>query len=250
VLLKDNFQEKQQPEKIQSQDDAAASEVSEKAISQKTIIAVGGSKGGVGKSVISANLAVGLALLGQQVVLADLDLGGADVHLYAGVKSLPKTWKDFLEKKVESIEEILTPTAFKGLSLIGGDSSKLGSANLPYTQKQKIMRHLKELETDYVVIDLGGDTTLNGLDFFLLADQKIVVTSTDPASVLDSYTFVKVAFHRFLERFFSEYKTLMKLAIQIKDGTLEKAENYSLETTLLNIYLKKFAPGMNRLALN
>jgi flagellar biosynthesis protein FlhG len=229
VLLKDNFQEKQQPEKIQSQDDAAASEVSEKAISQKTIIAVGGSKGGVGKSVISANLAVGLALLGQQVVLADLDLGGADVHLYAGVKSLPKTWKDFLEKKVESIEEILTPTAFKGLSLIGGDSSKLGSANLPYTQKQKIMRHLKELETDYVVIDLGGDTTLNGLDFFLLADQKIVVTSTDPASVLDSYTFVKVAFHRFLERFFSEYKTLMKLAIQIKDGTLEKAENYSLE---------------------
>jgi flagellar biosynthesis protein FlhG len=225
----DNSQQKPQPEKIQSQDDASGSEASEKTNSQKTIIAVGGSKGGVGKSVISANLAVGLALLGQQVVLADLDLGGADVHLYAGVKSLPKTWKDFLEKKVDSIEEILTPTAFKGLSLIGGDSSKLGSANLPYTQKQKIMRHLKELETDYVIIDLGGDTTLNGLDFFLLADQKIVVTSTDPASVLDSYTFVKVAFHRFLERFFSEYKTLMKLAIQIKDGTLEKSENYSLD---------------------
>jgi flagellar biosynthesis protein FlhG len=224
-----DHQQKPQSGVKPSQDIASVNEVSAKRDLRKTIIAVGGSKGGVGKSVISANLAVGLALLGQQVVLADLDLGGADVHLYAGVKSLKKTWKDFLEKKADSIEEILTPTAFNGLSLIGGDSSKLGSANLPYAQKQKIMKHLRELKTDYVVIDLGGDTTLNGLDFFLLADQKIVVTSTDPASVLDSYTFVKVAFHRFLERFFSEYKPLVKLAMQIKDGSLEEAKNYSLD---------------------
>ena len=196
---------------------------------QKKIIAVGGAKGGVGKSMLSANLAVGLALLGQKVVLADLDLGGADVHLYTGVKSLAKTWNDFLDKKVESIKDILTPTAFKGLSLIGGDSSKLGSANLPYSQKLKIMRHLKELETDYLVVDLGGDTTFNGLDFFLLADQKIVVSGTEPASVLDSYTFVKVVFNRFLERFFSDNPSLKDLAKQIRDGSLEKSKDYSLD---------------------
>ena len=195
----------------------------------KKIIAVGGAKGGVGKSMLAANLAVGLALLGQKVVLADLDLGGADVHLYAGVKSLAKTWNDFLDKKVDSIEDILTPTAFKGLSLIGGDSSKLGSANLPYSQKLKIMRHLKELETDYLVVDLGGDTTYNGLDFFLLADQKIVVSGTEPASVLDSYTFVKVVFNRFLERFFSDHKSLKDLAEQTREGSFEKSENYSLD---------------------
>ncbi len=197
--------------------------------SNKKIIAVGGAKGGVGKSMLAANLAVGLALLGQKVVLADLDLGGADVHLYTGVKSLAKTWNDFLDKKVESIKDILTPTAFQGLSLIGGDSSRLGSANLPYSQKLKIVRHLKELETDFLVVDLGGDTTYNGLDFFLLADQKIVVSGTEPASVLDSYTFVKVVFNRLLERFFSEHKSLKKLAEQIRDGSLEKSENYSLE---------------------
>jgi flagellar biosynthesis protein FlhG len=195
----------------------------------KKIIAVGGAKGGVGKSMLAANLAVGLALLGQKVVLADLDLGGADVHLYTGIKSLSKTWNDFLDKKVNSIEDILTPTAFTGLSLIGGDSSKLGSANLPYSQKLKIMRHLKELETDYLVVDLGGDTTYNGLDFFLLADQKIVVSGTEPASVLDSYTFVKVVFNRFLERFFSDYKSLKGLAEQIRDGSLEKSKEYSLD---------------------
>ncbi len=195
----------------------------------KKVIAVGGAKGGVGKSMFSANVAVGLALLGQKVVLADLDLGGADVHLYTGVKSLARTWNDFLDKKVNSIEDILTPTAFEGLSLIGGDSTRLGSANLPYPQKLKIMRHLKELEADFLVIDLGGDTTYNGLDFFLLADQKIVVTTTDPASVLDSYAFIKVLFNRFLERFFSEYKSLKDLAEQIRDGSLEKSEKYSLD---------------------
>ena len=211
-------------EKLKTKPDASAVNKT-----NKKIIAVGGAKGGVGKSMLSANLAVGLALLGQKVVLADLDLGGADVHLYTGVKSLAKTWNDFLDKKVDSIKDILTPTAFNGLSLIGGDSSKLGSANLPYSQKLKIMRHLKELETDYLVVDLGGDTTYNGLDFFLLADQKIVVSGTEPASVLDSYTFVKVVFNRFLERFFSEHKSLKDLAEQVRDGSLEKSKNYSLD---------------------
>ena len=116
-----------------SQMTAAASETDN--VSRKTIIAGGGAKGGVGKSALAANLAVGLSLLGQQVVLADLDLGGADVHLYLGVKSLAKTWNDLLDKKVNSIEDILTPTPFEGLKLIGGDSSKLGSDNLPYSQK-------------------------------------------------------------------------------------------------------------------
>ena len=201
-------------------------------ISRKTIIAVGGAKGGVGKSALAANLAVGLALLGQQVVLADLDLGGADVHLYLGVKSLPKTWNDLLDKKVNSIEDIITPTAFEGLKLIGGDSSKLGSDNLPYSQKRKIMRHLREIEGDYLILDLGGNTSYNALDFFLFADHKIVISGTEPASILDSYSFVKVAFFRFLERFFSEHNSLKDLGQKIKDGSWEQSKHLSLEHIL------------------
>jgi flagellar biosynthesis protein FlhG len=223
-LTNDHYQERFQSETPQLKNESFEVEAS-----NKTIIAVGGAKGGVGKSMLSANIAVGLALLGQKVVLADLDLGGADVHLYVGVKSLTKTWDDFLEKRVDSIREILTPTAFNDLSLIGGDSSKLGSANLPYSQKRKIIKHLKDLESDYVIIDLGGNTTYNGLDFFLLADQKIVVTGSEPASVLDSYSFVKVAFYRFLDRFFAEYDALKDLGKRIKDGSLEKTENFSLD---------------------
>ena len=90
----ENTENKPQPDAPQMTQ--AASETDN--IPRKTIIAVGGAKGGVGKSALAANLAVGLSLLGQQVVLADLDLGGADVHLYLGVKSLAKTWNDLLDK--------------------------------------------------------------------------------------------------------------------------------------------------------
>jgi len=219
-----NTENIRQPEESQLTQEASGPDMSD-----KTIIAVGGAKGGVGKSAIAANLAVGLALLGQQVVLADLDLGGADVHLYLGVKSLPKTWNDLLDKKVNSIEDIITPTAFEGLKLIGGDSSKLGSENLPYAQKRKIMRHLREIEGDYLILDLGGNTSYNALDFFLFADHKIVISGTEPASILDSYSFVKVAFYRFLERFFSEHNSLKDLGQKIKDGSWERSKDLSLD---------------------
>ena len=221
----ENSQEKPQPEEGSQLKDGASG--TEKVA--KTILAVGGAKGGVGKSALAANLAVGLSLLGQKVVLADLDLGGADVHLYVGVKSLSRTWNDFLERKVDAIKDIMTPTPFEGLSLIGGDSSKLGSENLPYSQKQKILRHLRELEGDYLILDLGGNSSYNVLDFFLFADHKIVVSGTEPASVLDSYSFVKVSFYRFLERFFAEHKSLKDLGRQIKDGSLEQSKNLSLD---------------------
>ena len=221
---RENTEEPHQPEASPINPEASAT-----AMSDKTIIAVGGAKGGVGKSALAANLAVGLSLLGQQVVLADLDLGGADVHLYLGVKSLIKTWNDFLDKKVDSLEEIVTPTAFEGLKLIGGDSSRLGSENLPYAQKRKIMRHLQEIAGDFLILDLGGNSSYNVLDFFLFADHKIVISGTEPASILDSYSFVKVSIYRFLERSFSEHNSLKELAQKFKNGSWEQSNGLSLD---------------------
>jgi flagellar biosynthesis protein FlhG len=84
------------------------------------------------------------------------------------------------------------------------------------------------LEGDYLILDLGGNSSYNVLDFFLFADHKIVVSGTEPASVLDSYSFVKVSFFRFLERFFAEHKSLKDLGRQIKDGSMEQSKNLSL----------------------
>ena len=50
------------------------------------IIPVASGKGGVGKSLLSANLAIALGQAGKKVVLADLDLGASNLHLVIGQK--------------------------------------------------------------------------------------------------------------------------------------------------------------------
>jgi flagellar biosynthesis protein FlhG len=58
------------------------------------------------------------------------------------------------------------------------------------------------MDADYVILDLGGDTTYNIIDFFLAADYGIVVTTCDPASYLEAYNFLKVALYRKINRIF------------------------------------------------
>jgi len=52
---------------------------------RQIVYAVGGGKGGVGKTVLTASLGIGLASLGHQVVIVDADLGGANLHTCMGI---------------------------------------------------------------------------------------------------------------------------------------------------------------------
>lgn len=166
------------------------------------LIAVGGAKGGIGKSLFVANLGVLLSQLGKKTVVVDLDLGGANLHLYLGVWSLTRRIDDFLTQKVPTISDILTPTKY-GPLLIGGGGGNLGAANIHFSRKLKLLRSLKTIEADYVILDLGGDTTYNILDFYLAADQGFVLTTCEPASYLDAYGFIKLSLHRKLTRLFA-----------------------------------------------
>ncbi|PIE68008.1 MAG: hypothetical protein CSA23_01010 [Deltaproteobacteria bacterium] len=166
------------------------------------IIAVGGAKGGIGKSLFVANLGVFLSRLGKRTVVVDLDLGGANLHLYMGVWSLSHRLDDFLTKRVATLDETMTPTKF-GPLLIGGGGGKLGAANIPFARKLKLLRALRTIDADYVILDLGGDTTYNILDFYLAADQGLVLTTCEPASYVDAYGFIKMSLHRKLIRLFS-----------------------------------------------
>jgi len=172
------------------------------------IIAVGGAKGGIGKSLFVANLGVFLSQLGKRTVVVDLDLGGANLHLYMGVWSLSRRIDDFLTKRVASIDEVMTPTKH-GPLLIGG-GGKLGAANIPFARKLKLLRALKSIDAEYVILDLGGDTTYNILDFYLAADQGFVLTTCEPASYLDAYGFIKMSLHRKLVRLFGAESSYRK----------------------------------------
>ncbi|MCD4828848.1 MAG: P-loop NTPase [Candidatus Cloacimonetes bacterium] len=169
----------------------------------RTLIAIGGAKGGIGKSILTANLAVVLSMQGLRVAAVDLDLGGSNLHLYLG-ETFPRTnVNEYLQRHVNDLADIAIETRY-GPALIGGGSSELGSANIPFQRKMKLMRALREFDADVMIIDLGGDTSYNMIDFFLSADRKIVVTTPDPASYLDAYNFIKVSLFRRLQRVYGQ----------------------------------------------
>ena len=69
----------------QPQTGGGAIEISYGFDSTERIITVGGGKGGVGKSIVSSNLAVAMAQNGSKVVLVDCDLGAANQHVLFGI---------------------------------------------------------------------------------------------------------------------------------------------------------------------
>lgn len=158
------------------------------------IVSVGSGKGGVGKSVVVGNLALLLARRGKRVILADLDVGGADVHILFGLFHPSRTLTDFLARRVDSLDAIAQPVnAQSGLRIIPGTGETLATANMPYAKKQRLIRHLRKIDADIVLIDVGAGTSYHALDFFLTADYQLAVATPDPTSVLDLYRFIKLA---------------------------------------------------------
>jgi flagellar biosynthesis protein FlhG len=169
---------------------------------KKRIVAVGGAKGGIGKSIFATNLGVYLSSKGYKTVLIDLDLGNANMHLYLGKRALLKrTVNDFLRKRVDTLEEIMVKSEH-GPFFIGGDSSELGAANIDFMKKLKLIRAIKNIDASFIILDLGGDTSYNILDFFLQADYGIVLTTREAASYIGAYHFIKAALYRKLNRLF------------------------------------------------
>jgi flagellar biosynthesis protein FlhG len=168
--------------------------------SRPRLWAVGGGKGGAGKSVVSTNLGVTLARRGRRSVLVDADLGGANLHTLLGTRSPKRTLSDFLLRKVPRLDDVLTPTSVPDLWLASGSQSLVEMANPKYAQKEKLLRHVTELEVDHVILDLGAGSSFNVLDFFLAADAGILVVVPEPTSVENAYHFLKAAFFRRLKR--------------------------------------------------
>ncbi len=162
----------------------------------RRVVSIGGGKGGIGKSLVSANLGIELARRGKRVVLVDADLGGATLHTTLGIDLPRRTLSDFVERKVSKMEDVITPTGIPNLGLVSGALDHLDAANPRHAQKMRLLRHVQQLDVDYAVLDLGAGTHTNVLDFFLVSDHGVLVLVPEPTAVENAYRFVKAAFWR------------------------------------------------------
>lgn len=157
---------------------------------------LGGGKGGSGKTFLTASLGVALARQGYRTLLVDLDLGAANLHTMAAVHEPERCLSDFVHRRVERLEDAVLETPVRGLFLLSGARNTLDIANLAHEQKMRMIRAIGRLAYDFLLLDLGAGTAFNTIDFFLVADTGIFVTTPEPTSIENVYRLIRSVYFR------------------------------------------------------
>ena len=158
------------------------------------LIAIASGRGGAGKSLLAANMAVYLAQIGKRVVAVDADPAGGALHHMLGAPRPTRGFASFLRGHV-SLEELAVDTPVAGVRLVGGELQAFGTPR-PKTMAKTVLAALRAVAADVVVVDLGGADSALCIDLWLGADTPIVMTLSDPPSIEATYRFVKSAFLR------------------------------------------------------
>lgn len=183
------------------------------------LIALGSGKGGAGKTVISASMAAGLASMNKKVVVVDMDFGCANLYKVMGMDEPKTSCVEKIQNETGDLADVLVDhPVFPNLKVLRGSNSTSGINSITCFDKIKLIRKFKELDADYVILDLGSGRSENALDFFLAADIEICVVNPNPLSILECYNFIKHAFYRKVTLALKEYKgtldTIHQLATQ------------------------------------
>lgn len=179
------------------------------------LVPVGGGKGGVGKTFVAANLAATLARGGFRVVAVDVDLEGANLHTALGVRRPRRSLADYVAEREEDVPKLLEETSIENLQLVAATRPNLGSPQPGHTRRIEFVRSLRQLDADFVLLDLAAGTDRAVMDYFMVCDDGIVVLTPEPTSVENAYGFMRAAFYRRLRlaMLSEDVRTLVGLAM-------------------------------------
>lgn len=163
----------------------------------RRLLAVGGGRGGVGKSLVAQNLAVYFAQLGKTVTLVDCDPTGANLHAQFGLRALSQP----IDGNRDDLVKSLVPTSVPGLSILPGPHDAVEPPlQLRAGRKSRWLARLRAIPTDYLVVDVGPGHGHLSVDLMLAADFAICVTVPEPPAIEATYRFVRAAYRRRLRR--------------------------------------------------
>jgi len=143
----------------------------------KNLIAVGSGKGGVGKTTVAVNLAVGLASLGYKAGLMDADVYGPNVPLMMGVNSTPMAYGD----RIQPLNQFGVRLMSMGF-LNPGDKPLVWRGPMLHSVIQQFLRGVDWGELDFLVIDLPpgtGDVQLSLIQTAPITGAIVVTTPSD-----------------------------------------------------------------------
>ncbi len=154
------------------------------------IITICSGKGGVGKSILTANLGFLLASRGMKVLIWDADLLFPNQHLLLGVEP-PTRLQDVFNSNI-SIERAIFPIN-ENLSLLAGTPAQF---NAESTQSIDLIKMLAEIivntEFDFIIIDTSAGASYEVLQCCSASNLSSVVVTDEPTSLLDGYALIKI----------------------------------------------------------
>lgn len=169
----------------------------ERGLEPPGIIAVGGGKGGVGKSLVAANLGARCAAAGFRVVCFDLDIGGSNLHTYFGLGQPAATLADVVVLGRRSLADCMTPTGIEGLRLVAGGRDECWAVpnGIDLQLLRRVSQQILAARTlggaDLVILDLGAGTARHTVDFFSLAHLGLLSVLPEPTSIENAYLFLR-----------------------------------------------------------
>jgi flagellar biosynthesis protein FlhG len=159
------------------------------------VVAIAGGKGGVGKSLVAANVGIFLATLGKRVVLVDAAFGASNLHLFAGIPRPSRSLYEAMRPEAPvPLTELAVATHVPGVKLIGGVYDPAWVANVAVDGARSLARQFRTLAADWVVVDLAPGIGAATLELFLEADISLLVAVPDPTSIELMHRFVRAAF--------------------------------------------------------
>ena len=155
------------------------------------VVAVASGKGGVGKTNVSANLAIAFGRQGKRVWLLDADLGLANVDVLFGLSPRLSLF-DVLRADHSLADVMLEGPA--GVRIIPAASGVEELTALGAGDRLRLLGMMETLEPqpDVLLVDTAAGISPNVLFFAAAAADVLIVVTPEPTALTDAYALMKV----------------------------------------------------------